>query len=96
MTLGVIATLTIAEGKNNEFEKIFTELSAQVNEKESGCHFFQVHKSRKDPQVYVVLEQYANQEALDAHGKTDYFRSLGKQMGGCMAGAPEIELLDGI
>lgn len=96
MTIGVIATLTIAEGKNAEFEKIFTELSAQVNEKESGCNFYQVHKSRKDPQVYVVLEQYANQEALDAHGKTDYFRSLGKQMGGCMAGAPDVELLDGV
>ncbi len=96
MTIGIIATLTIAEGKNDEFEKIFAELTALVNEKESGCNFYQVHKSRKDPQVYVVLEQYANQEALDAHGKTDYFRSLGKQMGGCMAGAPDVELLDGV
>jgi len=96
MTIGVIATLTIAEGKNAEFVKIFTELSAQVNEKEPGCNFYQVHQSRKDPQVYVVLEQYANQEALDAHGKTNYFRTLGKQMGGCMAGAPDVALLDGV
>ena len=96
MTIGVIAKLTIAEGKNEEFEKIFSELVAKVNENEADCNFYQVHKSRSNPQEYVVLEQYANQEALDAHGKTDYFRSLGKQMGACMAGAPSVELMDGV
>jgi quinol monooxygenase YgiN len=44
----------------------------------------------------VVLEQYADQESFDAHGKTDYFRALGKQMGPCMAAAPVIELVDGV
>ncbi len=96
MTIGVIATLTIAEGKNAEFEGIFSELSAQVNANESGCNFYRLHKSRTDAQVYVVLEQYADQESFDAHGKTDYFRALGKQMGPCMAAAPNIELLDGV
>ena len=96
MTIGVIATLTIAEGKNEEFEGIFSQLVAQVNEHESGCNFYQFHKSRTDPQVYIVLEQYADQESFDAHGKTDYFRALGKQMGPCMAAAPNIELLDGV
>ena len=67
-----------------------------MNEKEDGCNFYQVHRSRKDPQVYVVLEQYADKEAFDAHGKTEHFRELGKQMGGCMAAAPVIELVDGI
>ena len=85
MTIGVIATLTIAEGKNEEFEGIFSELVRQVNDKEAGCNFYQIHRSRKDPQVYVVLEQYADQESFDAHGKTEYFRELGKQMGACMA-----------
>ena len=95
MSIGVIATLTVAEGKNAEFEAIFSELVAQVNEKEAGCNFYQIHKSRKDPQIYVVLEQYVDQAALDLHGKSDHFRSLGKQMGGCMAAAPAIELVDG-
>jgi quinol monooxygenase YgiN len=96
MTIGVIATLTVAEGKNAEFEGIFSDLVAQVNENESGCNFYQIHKSRKDPQVYVVLEQYVDQESFEAHGKTDYFRALGKQLGPCMAAAPDIELVDGI
>ena len=96
MTIGVIANLTIAAGKNAEFEDLFAQLVVQVNANESGCNFYQFHKSRTDPQVYVVLEQYADQESFDAHGKTDYFRALGKQMGPCMAAAPSIELLDGV
>ena len=96
MTIGVIATLTVAEGKNAEFEGIFSKLVAQVNEKESRCNFYQVHKSRSNAQVYVVLEQYVDQEAFEAHGKTEYFRALGKELGPCMAAAPAIELVDGI
>lgn len=96
MTIGIIATLTVATGKNAEFEEIFTELVTQVNTRETGCNFYQVHKSRKDPQVYVVLEHYADQEAFDAHGKTEYFRTLGKQMGVCLAAPPAIEMVDGI
>jgi quinol monooxygenase YgiN len=96
MTIGVIATLTVAEGKNAEFESIFSELVEQVNANEPGCNFYQIHKSRKDSQVYVVLEQYTDQESFEGHGKTDHFRRLSKQMGGCMAAAPDIELVDGI
>ena len=96
MTIGVIATLTVAEGKNAEFEEIFAELVTLVNTNETGCNFYQIHRSRKDPQVYVVLEQYADQESFDDHGKTEYFRTLGKQMGACMAAPPAMEMVDGI
>ena len=96
MAIGVTAKLTIQEGKNEEFEGIFSELMAEVNAKESGCNFYALHKSRTDAQSYIVLEQYADEESLAAHRKTDHFRSLGKKMGGCLAGAPEVEIMDAI
>ena len=96
MTIGVIATLTVQEGKNAEFEVAFTELVAQVNANESGCNFYQIHRSRTDPQVYKVLEQYIDQASFDAHGKSEYFREIGKRLGPCMAAAPDIELVDGL
>ena len=40
------------------------------------------------------MEQYANAEALKAHGETDYFREAGPKMAGCFAGKPEIERYD--
>ena len=96
MTIGVIATLTVLEGKNADFEEIFTRLAAQVNANEAGCNFYQLHKSREDLQVYKVLEQYTDQAALEAHGKTDYFRAAGKELAGCMAAAPQLEFVDGV
>lgn len=94
--IGVVATLTVAEGKNAEFEAVFTELAAQVRANEPGNLFYTLTRSRTNGQVYRVLEAYVDQAALDAHGKTDYFRAAGPKLGPCLAGAPEIEYLDAV
>ena len=96
MTIGVIATIKVQEGKNSEFEAIFGELAAKVQELEEGCGLYQLNKSRADAQTYVVMEQYADQAALEAHSKTDYFQSLSAKLGGCVAAAPVLELLDSV
>lgn len=92
--IGVIATLTVAEGKNAEFEAIFAELSAAVNANERGNEFYSLTRSKANPQVYKVLERYVDQAALDDHGKTDYFRAAGPKLAPCLAAAPDIEVLD--
>jgi quinol monooxygenase YgiN len=96
MTIGVIAKLKIQEGKNAEFESTFLELQAVVANSEPGNNFYSLHQSREDKNVYIVLEQYTDQDALDAHGKSDHFRSIGGKLGPFMAGAPEIEYVDGV
>ena len=92
--VGVIATLTVAEGKNAEFEAVFAELSAAVNANEAGCEFYSLTQSKANPQIYKVLERYVDQAALDAHGKTDYFRAAGPKLAPCLAATPDIEYLD--
>ena len=96
MTIAIIATLKVVEGKNDEFETIMKELEQKVNENEDGCNFYHVNKSLSDPQTYVVMEQYINNEAIGAHAKTDYFRSLGKAMKPFLDGGPKIEMLEGL
>lgn len=96
MAIGVVARLKIQEGKNEEFENIFSELAAAVRANEPGNNFYALHRSRDDNTTYVVLEQYTDQAALDAHGQTDHFKAIGAKMGGCMAGRPEIEYLDAV
>jgi len=96
MTIAIIATLKVVEGKNAEFETIMKELEQKVNENEEGCDFYRVNKSLSDPLTYVVMEQYATSEALDTHAKTDYFRSLGKAMAPFLDGGPKIEMLEGL
>ena len=96
MTIGVIAKLKIQEGKNTDFESTFLELQKAVRGSEPGNNFYSLHQSREDSNVYVVLEEYKDQAALDAHGKSDHFRSIGGKLGPFMAGAPDIEYIDGV
>ena len=94
MAIGVIATITVQEGRNAEFEQAFKALAAQVRANEPGNIFYILHRSKSDPQVYKVLEQYESAEALDAHGKADYFREANKVLGSLVAAVPDIEVLD--
>ena len=92
--IGVVAKLTIAEGKNADFEEVGRDLMAKVKANEPGTLTYQLYKSKSDPQVYIFMEQYSNEDALKAHGQTEYFKAAGPKMAGCFAGKPEIERYD--
>ncbi|HEY5106880.1 MAG TPA: putative quinol monooxygenase [Caulobacteraceae bacterium] len=94
--IGVVATLNVQDGKNQEFEAVFRELQAKVRAGEPGNIAYQLTKSRAHANTYKVLELYKDQEALTAHGQSDHYRELGRKMGPCMAGRAEVELLDGV
>ena len=96
MAIGLLATITVQEGKNAEFERAFLALTEQVRANEPGNIFYVLHRSQSDPQVYKVMEQYESAEALDAHGKSDHFREANKRLAGLVAGAPDIEILDAV
>ena len=89
--IGIVATLKIKEGSGSDFEAVATELVEKVNANEEGVVYYDLYK--QDETTYVFLERYKDQEAQDAHGKTDYFRELGAKMGAFMAGAPDIKVL---
>jgi quinol monooxygenase YgiN len=96
MAIGLIATLKVQQGKESEFEGVFTALAGQVRANEPGNKLYQLFKSRKDAGTYVVMEIYQDQAALDAHGKTEYFKAVGPKIAPTMAGRPEILYLDSV
>lgn len=94
--IGIVATLTVQDGKGAEFEPIFRELTAKVRANEPDNLVYQLTKSRTAANTYKVMELYVDQAAVDAHGKTDYFKELGRKIGPFMAAAPSVEYLDGV
>jgi len=94
--VGVVATLTVADGKNEEFEAAFAELAQAVRDNEPGNEFYAVHKSKENPQEYKVLERYSDQAALEAHGQSEHFKAAGPKLAPCLGGAPVIEYMDGV
>jgi quinol monooxygenase YgiN len=96
IAIGLIATLKVQQGKESEFEGVFTALAGQVRANEPGNKLYQLFKSRKDAGTYVVMEIYQDQAALDAHGKTEYFKAAGPKIAPTMAGRPEILYFDSV
>jgi len=94
--IGIVATLKIQDGKNAEFEAAFKEAMAAVRANEPGNLFYELVKSRTDPTAYKVLEGYTDEAAIAAHRESAHFKALGPKLGPCLAGRPEVELLDGV
>ncbi|MDE2357012.1 MAG: antibiotic biosynthesis monooxygenase [Alphaproteobacteria bacterium] len=92
--IGIIATIKVKDGEGDAFEAVFRTLQDKVRANEAGAKLYQLTKSRTEPNTYRVLEIYADQEALSAHGQTDYFKEIGRQMGPHLDGRPNIEMLD--
>ena len=96
MAIGVIATLQTADGKGGEFESVFRDLAAQVKANEPGNKLYQVFKSRTDTSTYIVMEIYADQAALEAHGKSDHFKAAGPKIAPTLGGRPDIQYFDAV
>ena len=92
--IGVVATLEIQDGKQDEFESVAKDLMAKVKANEPGCLTYQLYKAKGSETTYIFMEQYASGDALKAHGQTDYFKAAQPGLGACLAGAPKIEMFD--
>ncbi|WP_127784478.1 putative quinol monooxygenase [Rhodococcus sp. X156] len=94
--LAVIATLTVREGTGPDFEAAIAALGVQVRENEPGNLLYQLTRSKTEPNVYKMLELYADGAAAKAHGESAHFKEGGKVMAGFLAAAPELEYLDAL
>lgn len=89
--IGVIAKLPVKAGSEAEFEKAFLELAAAVRANEPGNELYTLCKGDDG---YLVMELYADADALAAHGATEHFKKLGAALGPYMAGRPDIQRLE--
>ncbi len=90
--VGILATLKIKEGAGAAFEAVANQLVEKVNSNEEGVIYYDLYK--QDDTTYVFFERYKDEEAKDAHGKTDYFKEIGAQMGAFLTAKPDIKILE--
>lgn len=95
MAISLIAKIPIQEGKNEEFESIFKELQDAVRANEDGNIFYSCNRT-DNANEYIVLEQYVDQAALDAHGSSAHFKEIGSKLGAVMGGRPELTRMETI
>ena len=92
MTVSVIATLQVQEGKVDEFVALALEQVAAVAANEPGCSLYTLNRG-DDPTTFTFMERYDDDAAFAAHGQTEYFKAFFASAGEMLAGAPAISLM---
>jgi quinol monooxygenase YgiN len=67
---------------------------AKTSRAEPRCNEFLFTRDLADPTVMVLTEEWASEEALQAHFATPYFRSFSKLLEGAIAAPPELRRFD--
>ncbi|MEL7208486.1 MAG: putative quinol monooxygenase [Actinomycetota bacterium] len=90
--ISLIAKLTAAEGKTDELSAALQNMITAAVE-EPGLEVYSVHADANAEGVFYFFELYADQAALDVHGKGDQMKEAMGALGGLLGGRPEITML---
>ncbi|PXZ07368.1 antibiotic biosynthesis monooxygenase [Gilliamella apicola] len=70
--LNIIATITVKP----EFQEAFTPIFKRLvtgSRAEAGCLRYELNQSIENPNVYIVVERWLSQQAIDLHNTTAHF-----------------------
>ena len=63
----------------------------EAAEEEPGLEIYSVHVDKgEDPNVFYFFELYADQAAVEVHGKGDGMKAAMGALGGLLGGRPEV------
>ena len=69
----LVVRVTITAGHEQEVAESFRRLQEETR-REPGCIAYVVQRSRENPRVYMIYEQYKDQAALEAHRNSPHFK----------------------
>jgi len=96
MSIALVATLTAQKGKLAELEQIFVQMREAVLANEKGCSYYEIFRSRENPDALVLLEVYDSQADIDAHGTTKHMQELGPKLPALFGAPPQVQFIDHI
>jgi quinol monooxygenase YgiN len=94
MPITIVSKIMCQPGKDAEMVVALKAMQMAVSENEPGTTFFLVHKARKDPFAYYIVEQYESEEAGEAHGESAAFAASVELLVGVAAGPAEHSSMD--
>jgi quinol monooxygenase YgiN len=82
----------VVPGKEGEVEQAFRAMVAAVRANEAGLVItYSLHRLDSDPTTFMFYEQFADDAAIAAHGKSDHMAALSAALKGNLAGRPVSE-----
>jgi quinol monooxygenase YgiN len=90
--VAAIAKLTAAEGQRDALVKVMDQLVDAAAD-EAGTEVYVLHFDNKDADVIWFYELYADHDAFKAHSGSPTMATVIGQLGGLVAGAPDMHVL---
>ena len=87
--VALFVKLTAQPGRREELADALGAMFAAV-EKEAGTEVYAMHAAVEDPDALWFYELYTDPDAAAAHGGSDTMKSVGAELQGLLAAAPEI------
>ena len=91
--ISLFVKIPLKPGKAPEFTQAFKEIAVDVA-KEEGNFLYSLSFAKDAPDTAIIMERYKDQDALTAHSKSAHYKAFGPKIGGLVAGAPEIKIMD--
>ena len=92
MPVVVVASFTAKPESVDAVSAACTKAIAAVHD-EPGCELYSLHQTGD---TFVFIEQWADADALTAHGKAPAFGELFGAIGEHLSGAPDVKMLEPI
>lgn len=73
--LSIIARFKVAEGKDAEFLALAKDL-VEKSGVEPGCVAYILNQNVSDASEYIMIEQWQDQDAIDAHNASEHFTTI--------------------
>ncbi|HSU81749.1 MAG TPA: putative quinol monooxygenase [Thermoanaerobaculia bacterium] len=90
-TVHVIATFYAEMGKEDEMERVLREM-IEPTRREAGCIRYDLLRSLKGENYveFVFVEEWASEEELDAHGRSEHLKGLRDRIKGSSGSLPRV------
>jgi quinol monooxygenase YgiN len=85
----LVVQIKVKDGAGTKFEAGFAK-AAKESRKEKGNRAYELSRSTKNPNEYVLYERWENLSALAAHVKTPHFQEAVAALGSLGDGPPAI------
>lgn len=88
-----LSRMTVKAGREADYERLVTQLTKIVLEKEPDVIYFEFFKLR-EPRRYAVLESFRSEEGEHLHLETPHFKEIAPGILDCLEGTYVREYLD--
>jgi len=89
----ITAKVFVKPGKEADFISA-AKVMVENSNKEPGCRGYRLYQDPHEKTSFIFVETYDNQEAIDFHFATPYFKEFGQTIADMVSSPAEIKILD--